>query len=534
VRRAALAARLVALAHLVFLLPETDAKEVRPYLVVGSPAALEVAAPLLEHRRRTGRTVETLVWSGSSRDEPMAAAALRLRSAIRARSVQGPAPEILLLGDVAGTDASDEWMLPVFLVPASLVGGYDHPLIASDGPYGFIDPDALPDAPVGRLPARSARELARLVEKILAYERGLHSKPRASRQLAFMAAEGRFGRLADGLLETVFRRLVADQIPDRFDVVVTQTSRYSAYALPPERLTEHILRLLGPDGPAILTYVGHGARGTLDKVEVAGRLRPLLSEKDVLRLTGDAPGPPFFALACSVGQFDEEKGRDSLAERLLEAPGGPVAVVASSRVSRPYGNALLGKEWIDALLRPAAGTVPTLGEALLRARQRLLGEPDALRRSFDLLASLFVRDHERIAERTDHSFLYNLLGDPGLPLPFTIADLVPTVQALDGRLRIRGEAPVQEGECLVSVEVPRSQFLHAPRGGEGPADESTHAQANRKAIREARVVIMGGRWEADLPDPCRRPLLLKALAILGDRAVAFGATRLDLPPAGSR
>jgi hypothetical protein len=516
------------------LLPEALGEEVRPYLVVGSPTALETAAPLLEHRRRNGRTVETLVWAGASRDETMAAAALRLRSAIRARAAQGPVPEILLLGDASGTDASDEWMLPVFHVPASLVGGYDRPLIASDGPYGMIDHDDLPDAPVGRLPARSARELARLVEKTLAYERELHSRPRSTRQLAFVAGEGRFGRLADGLLETVFRRLVADQIPDRFEVVVTQVSRSSSYALPPELLTDHLLRLLGPDGPAILTYVGHGARGALDRVEVAGRMQPLLAEKDALRLTGETPGPPFFALACSVGQFDEEKGRDSLAERLLEIPGGPVAVVASSRVSRPYGNALLGKEWIDALLRPAPGTAPTLGAALLRARRNLLGEPDALRRSFDLIASLFVRDQERLAERTDHTLLYNLLGDPALPLPFAVADLAPTVRVLDGRLQVRGDAPVQEGECLVSIEVPRSQFVQEPRVEGAPADEATHALANRKAIREARVAIVGGRWEVDLPDPCRRPLLLKALAILEHRAVAFGATRLDLPPAGSR
>jgi hypothetical protein len=45
------------------------------------------------------------------------------------------------------------------------------PEIASDNWYADLDDDHLPDVAIGRIPADTPAELARIVEKILAYER---------------------------------------------------------------------------------------------------------------------------------------------------------------------------------------------------------------------------------------------------------------------------------------------------------------------------------------------------------------------------
>ena len=107
-------------------------------------------------------------------------------------------------------------------------------------------------------------------------------------------------------------------------------------------------------------------------------------------------------------------------------PQGPVAVIAATRVTMPYGNSVLGCE----LLRAALGDHPaTLGEAWTRAQRKALAAApadDSLRTSLDALArGVSPPPVDLAGERREHVLMYQLLGDPLLRLSYPQAQTRP-------------------------------------------------------------------------------------------------------------
>jgi Peptidase family C25 len=120
-------------------------------------------------------------------------------------------------------------------------------------------------------------------------------------------------------------------------------------------------------------------------------------------------------VACYTGAFDASA--DCLGEELVLADHGPVAVIAATRVTMPYGNTVLGCE----LLRACFGTrQPAIGDVVRLAQRRTLEKPaagDVLRISLDSLAeNLAATSNDLAAERREHVWMYQLLGDPLIEL----------------------------------------------------------------------------------------------------------------------
>ena len=103
------------------------------------------------------------------------------------------------------------------------------------------------------------------------------------------------------------------------------------------------------------------------------------------------------------------------------AEEGPVAVIAATRVTMPYGNTILGCELLRACFqdRPTA-----VGDVLLLAQRRVLAptpkdEPnnDQLRATLDGMAEVLSPPPvDLAAERREHVLMYQLIGDPLLRL----------------------------------------------------------------------------------------------------------------------
>ena len=109
--------------------------------------------------------------------------------------------------------------------------------------------------------------------------------------------------------------------------------------------------------------------------------------------------------------------------------GGPIAAIAATRVTMPYGNTVFGCE----LLRAAMDRRDTtLGEVWLRAERATLAEApkeDSLRMSLDSLArGVSPPPVELAAERREHVLLYQLLGDPLLRLNYPPAEVQAPAQ----------------------------------------------------------------------------------------------------------
>ena len=129
-------------------------------------------------------------------------------------------------------------------------------------------------------------------------------------------------------------------------------------------------------------YIGHGYPYQLDRVRVPGRTYHILNTQDMSKLDNQHGTPIAIFLACYTGAYDQPY--DCLAEEMLRAPGGPVAVLAGSRVTMPYAMAVLGSGLMDEYFRQRPAT---LGEIVLNAKRQMVKDaPEGTdRKLLDLL-----------------------------------------------------------------------------------------------------------------------------------------------------
>jgi hypothetical protein len=268
--------------------------------------------------------------------------------------------------------------------------------------------DQIPDLAIGRIPADSAEELAAVVRKIVRYEQHPpqhDSKPR----LNLVAGVGGFGSVTDAVLEAAARNVFQQTVPREFVLQHISASPTSPHCPPPGEFRARVRQQLGEQSLAWI-YLGHGLATELDRVRTPGGSAPILSVADVTDLHCPTRAPLAVLVACYTGALDARA--DSLAEELALAEHGPIAVVAATRVTMPYGNTVLGYE----ILRTCFKDQPTeLGNILRLAQCRSLADTadDPLRSSLDALAhGLSPAPVDLPTERREHVLMYHLFGDP--------------------------------------------------------------------------------------------------------------------------
>jgi hypothetical protein len=277
-----------------------------------------------------------------------------------ARSWRRPARYVLLVGD-ASFDArnflgyGDFDFVPTKLVASDLIE------TASDTWFTDFDDDGAPDIRIGRLTARVAGDVAEEVRKIVAFETGAAQSPRI-----MLVSD------ADPNLDFHARSVsLEESIPQAFEVVDVDATRSGAVAARGQ--------LMAGFGEVLLVnYIGHGS------VEIWSGDR-LFSGNDVATLPKSGRPPIVVAMTCLNGYFHDVVS-DSLAETLLRAPNGAVAVWASSGLTSPDEQLPANQALLAALLSP--GDV-RLGDAVLAA-QKNSSTPD-IRRTFILFGDPAMR-----------------------------------------------------------------------------------------------------------------------------------------------
>jgi hypothetical protein len=287
------------------------------------------------------------------------------------------------------------------------------------------------------------------------------------------------------------------------------------------------------EGCLFWIYIGHAQQRFLDPVHVPGAVFPNLDADDAASSLSASYGLPIAVLlACYTGAFDQTQ--DCLAEALLRAEGGPVAAICGSRVTMPYGMAVLSDALLDEYFVQRRAT---LGELMLAAKRRMAAdEKDNPRRQLlDALAAAFSPAADQLpAERLEHIALFNLLGDPllRLPQPRTIevhtADSVRggEVLSVSGRCELAGEGWI-ELVCRrdrTRVDLPsRRQFV--PTYAFLRSFQETYRQANDPVWAAEPFTSTGGDFELQLvvPPDCSGPCHVRAYAV-GPDDMALGAT----------
>jgi hypothetical protein len=294
-----------------------------------------------------------------------------------------PATAILLCGDVAreidpreppapgklasptrGSRKTIEILTPGMVLDTTVrLGPMTTPSLCTDATFGDLDGDGCPDIAVGRLPAKSPTELERMLERSILYESAAPGPWNDTVHVT--AGVGGFGVIADTAIETVTRRFLTEGIPDHFRLQMTYASCTSSYCPNPLKLRESYIDRINQGG-LFWVYIGHGSVTHLDYMQAGNAWLPIGEADDAGRFHIRSRPPIAVMLACFTGAYDANV--DCFAERLLAQEAGPVAVIAGSRVTMPYGLSQLASEMINGCFRDR---IPTLGEVVLQAKRRI-------------------------------------------------------------------------------------------------------------------------------------------------------------------
>ena len=410
---------------------------------------------------------------------------------------------------LAGTaDPANPLCVPAWRVKARFYTE-DYPCdeeMVGDAMYACPAGELTPNLAVGRLPARSVREMEKMVAKTLACHRANKVGPWMA-QVDLLAGQAFFGPAMDALLEHLFSAVVNQTVPAHIDLNVTYANADSVYCPAPSEMMRHILGRFKA-GPAALIFVGHGDYRGLSCMECDGFGYGLLDNFDALLGVRNPEGrTAVFVFACRTGCID--RNCLSLGEALLSNEHGPAAFFGSTRISQPYANAVLVSTLAEAIFnRSEQGTI---GQMVLQLRQALLrNRPNSLRAMLDLPAMAKLGLSGPAQQREDAALEYVLLADPALPLRVALAGArvdAPSECAAGEKVSVTVRCPrVPSGQVTVSLVARHDMASGESRLGKvGRRDEAAmnrrYEQANAKPLAQAQGQLSEGVTQVQMTIP---------------------------------
>jgi hypothetical protein len=518
------------------------------YVIVAPRGLAESAEAWAAYRRTTGYSVQLLVVTpAESTAERVGAAVQQIYEA----SGQPYPFYVLLLGHAHPQSLYPDTYLPTgeFAVDVARFSGYDQGRTASDDAYVVGGTQMDMPIVIGRVPARTNAEALRVLARTQAYE----SDPPAGAeraQVELIASASGFGEQADAIVEQLTTRMAERLMPAEYEWHVLWGNPNSPYSYPVAQFPAEVARRL-QQRALLAAYIGHGQPDMLAwAVGSQGERGPVFAASDVWRLR-DASATLVALTACSVGAHETAGNETSVAEALLLARGGPVAVYAPSEWIYAIANFRLAQDLFQGLL---ADQPVTVGEWLWRAETNF-DNPGADRSLsvwlFHQLVTPFatVGADQRISMGAGAHELYalqrhayNLFGDPALKIAYARRDLMiqPRFpwQPFGDALAFNGEG----SELLPGQAVTVTLFAPLTRGRAMAADPNNavdrYAAANDRVVVQTMVAAddqgqFVGRLRLPVGLPSGRYRLIAVAA--GDRETWAGAhvVHWGWPPVGS-
>ena len=238
-------------------------------------------------------------------------------------------------------------------VPAKLVDT-EFMETSADGWYTDFDDDGIEDIAIGRLPAGNEAEAASVVAKLAAYDGSSFRESRAALMISDISFEGFSGTMSSG-------------IPRDVDVRTVERSAAN------DAETAYAIRKEIDAGPLLVSMNGHGStvywasNGVFDRGSAAGLSNDRL---------------PFFAMMTCLTGFSHDPVSESLAESLIKARNGAVAVWASSGMTYALDQTASGRSIAASIFDPNRSATP-LGDLLIDAKRA--GQSRDVRQTWQLI-----------------------------------------------------------------------------------------------------------------------------------------------------
>lgn len=458
-------------------------------LIVTAPQFLSEAQRLAAFRQQhDGLAVEVVTTSqvynefSSGRQD---LTAIRDFARLRYLQPQSRLKYLLLLGDASydykDRNANNTNFVPVYESYESL-----HPIFSfsSDDYFGFMDENEGAweedfggvydmEIGVGRLPAKTVREAAVMVDKLIHYT----TKPALGNwrnRIAFVADDGDFNiHLADSeqLATLAQRRGPNFQVQkiyiDAFPQVATPTGRRSPEAR--DALNRQIA-----DGALMINYTGHGS-------ETGWASEAVLDVVQINNWTNYDRLPLMVTATCEFGRYDNPFLTSGAEFALLNPRGGAIALVTTTRPVFSSTNFILNEAFYNAAFTPVNGIMPRLGDIQRQTKNNSVN--GVVNRNFALL------------------------GDPSMRLAYPAQEIVltnapDTLKALAnvtlaGEIRKQGMADAAFNGIL-QIEVLEKEFELQTLGDE---DAPAIYRDRPAALFRGEVSVRQGRFTVQFTMP---------------------------------
>lgn len=521
------------------------------YLIIAPSALTEAAQALAKYRalpRRDGAKFATMVVdaqeiydqfdSGRFGPKPIK----DFLEYARKNWIRPPRYVVLAADAVRDSDYAS----PGLTIPAYQCETWFSGICGTDNWYGTWKDDGIPEISIGRLPARNPAELKVMTDKIIAYETSSENGV-WRRKLDMVAAEAGMGPKIDALLETMSRAVFGSMMPRVFDIEVTYSGEGSDYCYPAKEFNAHFIESVNK-GALMLTYVGHGNVREFERLSRGANEFVIFGAADVAKLNCAGHSPIMLILACDTGAFDRAD-EECIGEDIIRAANAPIAVVAASTESHPYGNGILGMEMLPAFFGRGGVFAPArapLGDMLRDLKTRNINGKGVLRFALDVGAKQWVKTKE-VAQRlrVDHQYMYNLLGDPALQVALPQFDMKlaadrETAKPGD-KVKVSGSCDgIKNGNLLVTFECDVTDLLYPPSepAKDDKAIMENYRRNNDKVVISRQVQVTDGKFSLEIEIPkvvekTKQPLkpgtyYIKAY-LTGEKADAFAAVEITIP-----
>lgn len=465
------------------------------WVVVGREPFIDELQPLIDKRRQEG--FETIVSTATVR---------------RALTAAPRRPDyLLLIGDYEKGQKKQPWYLATKRRKLYRWREVQAKSFVSDTAWGDVDRDLIPDMAVGRIPARSPRDVKIVVDKILEFER--REPTLSDLQLLVWSGSAFYGPTIDKMASGLILPSIQNGGPKwlrPWIMIGDNTQPFCGW--PPDQPSRFSRKMR--EGGICHVFIGHGNERHFismlhKKKQISYSIATARNE-----LAEGSPTPPMILLACQSGNF--AYSRRCMAESFLFLEGGPVVTIGATTESHPLPNYFSGQ----SLLWAIGEKDKRIGDVWLKSQKRAMKARDFVMEQ--LLKNVEGKLEEEINVqklRRDQMLMYALLGDPAtrlrLPEP-----LEATVERKEDGWYWTVQRPKAATRLQVGFRASR-QKRPSPSSGEDRAEANSVLERANAGLGFEPLALPDNTWSGTI----EHPGLVRFVATGGGKIYA---TTLDL------